>query len=110
MPGFPGMSTLDISEADFSALCQSCGACCAYSHEWPRFSLEDDAALAQIPAAFVDDAHGRMRCEGERCSALAGEVGIATSCSVYAVRPDVCRDCLPGDDACRIARQHFGLP
>ena len=21
-------------------LCQSCGACCAYSAEWPRFSKE----------------------------------------------------------------------
>ncbi|WP_300299622.1 YkgJ family cysteine cluster protein [Ferrovibrio sp.] len=89
--------------------CQSCGACCAYSRDWPRFSLEEDAALARIPARFVDDEAGRMRCDGNRCSALQGEVGAQTSCGVYAVRPEVCRACQPGDDACRIARAHFGL-
>ena len=27
-----------------------------------------------------------MRCVGDRCSALAGEIGVATACRVYAVR------------------------
>lgn len=89
--------------------CQSCGACCAYSRDWPRFTLEDDAAIARIPARFVDDAAGRMRCEGERCSALAGTVGSHTACQVYDTRPDVCRACQPGDDACQIARAHHGF-
>jgi Fe-S-cluster containining protein len=96
--------------ADTSALCQSCGACCAYSKEWPRFSTEDDADLARIPPAFVDDGQNRMRCNGDRCTALRGEVGVATACAVYAVRPEVCRTCLPGDDACTLARLRFGLP
>jgi Fe-S-cluster containining protein len=95
------------AEAAFE--CRTCGACCAYSSEWPRFSLEDDAALARIPRGFVDDERGRMRCEGNRCTALVGEVGIATSCAVYAVRPDVCRACLPGDDECLRARALFNL-
>jgi Fe-S-cluster containining protein len=96
-------------DLDAEALCQSCGACCAYSREWPRFSLEDDAALDLIPREFVDDAHGRMRCAGDRCTALVGDIGISTSCAVYAVRPDVCRACLPGDDACQMARRRFNL-
>ncbi len=91
------------------ATCRACGACCAHSAEWPRFALEDDAALAAIPPVYVDDARGTMRCEGDRCSALVGDVGVATSCAVYAVRPDVCRACLPGDDACAIARRGFTL-
>ncbi len=90
--------------------CQGCGACCAYSHEWPRFTLEDDADLALIPPKFVDDGQGRMRCDGERCSALTGAIGEHTACSVYAVRPIVCRDCQPGDDACEMARAHYGFP
>lgn len=94
---------------DAQAVCQACGACCAFSSEWPRFSLEDEAALERIPRAFVDDGQGRMRCEGDRCAALVGEVGVATSCAVYAVRPDVCRACAPGDDACEMARRRFGL-
>jgi hypothetical protein len=92
-----------------SALCQSCGACCAYSREWPRFSTEDDADLARIPAALVDEGRGRMRCNGDRCAALVGDVGVATACAIYEERPQVCRTCLPGDAECAMARQRFGL-
>jgi Fe-S-cluster containining protein len=94
---------------DETAVCRACGACCSFSREWPRFSLEDDADLDRIPRAFVDDARGRMRCNGNRCSALVGDVGVSTSCAVYAVRPDVCRACLPGDDACQMARRRFNM-
>ncbi|MGP0095231.1 MAG: YkgJ family cysteine cluster protein [Xanthobacteraceae bacterium] len=94
---------------DGSAICRACGACCWFSPEWPRFSLEDDATLDRIPGAFVDDVRGRMRCNGDRCTALVGNVGISTSCAVYAVRPEVCRACLPGDDACQMARRRFNL-
>jgi uncharacterized protein len=89
--------------------CRTCGACCSFSADWPRFSTEDDADLDRIPREYVDDGEGRMRCDGARCAALTGEVGVSTSCAVYAVRPDVCRACLPGDDACLTARRHFGL-
>lgn len=91
-----------------SALCQACGACCAYSHEWPRFTLETDAEIERIPAALIDDSQSRMRCEGERCAALSGEIGIASACTIYQIRPIVCRDCLPGDDACTMARAARG--
>ena len=50
-----------------------------------------------------------MRCDGDRCAALTGDVGVATSCAVYDVRPDVCRTCEPGDAACVAARLGFGL-
>jgi Fe-S-cluster containining protein len=103
------MTTVDGYDEAASAMCQACGACCSFSREWPRFSLEDDAALDRIPAAFVKDDRAGMRCKGDRCLALVGEVGAATSCAVYAVRPDVCRAAMPGDEACRIARKHFGL-
>jgi uncharacterized protein len=46
--------------------CQACGACCSYSREWPRFSLESEADLARIPRALIDDELGRMRCNGDR--------------------------------------------
>jgi len=90
--------------------CQSCGACCCYSANWPRFTVEDDAALDLIPAKYVNERQSGMRCEGDRCSALSGEVGIATLCAIYAVRPEVCRICLPGDVECNMARRRHGLP
>jgi cold shock CspA family protein len=89
--------------------CQLCGACCSFSAEWPRFSLEDEAYINQIPRAYVDDQQGRMRCSGNRCAALVGDVGVSTACAIYTVRPDVCKACLPGDDACQSARRGFNL-
>ncbi|HEY0848329.1 MAG TPA: YkgJ family cysteine cluster protein [Bradyrhizobium sp.] len=89
--------------------CQSCGACCAYSANWPRFTIEDDAALDLIPAKYVNERQSGMRCDGDRCSALTGDVGVTTSCAIYAVRPEVCRTCSPGDAECNVARRRYGL-
>jgi uncharacterized protein len=89
--------------------CRTCGACCSFSSEWPRFSLENDADLARIPQAYIDDNTARMRCSGDRCTALVGEVGNSTACAIYTERPIVCRACLPGDDSCKMARRHFNL-
>jgi Fe-S-cluster containining protein len=89
--------------------CQSCGACCDYSREWPRLTLEDDDEIALIPSHLLDKDAGRMRCAGNRCSALVGEVGVSTACSIYDVRPLVCGACMPGDDACLAARKRHGL-
>lgn len=65
--------------------------------------------LDRIPSRYVDAGRARMRCDGDRCSALTGDIGVSTVCAVYPVRPQVCRDCAPGDEACRIARRGFGL-
>lgn len=89
--------------------CVRCGACCAYSANWPRFSTEDDAALSLIPDALVNERQSGMRCDGERCCALSGQIGVATSCAIYAVRPEVCRSCEPGDPECNMARRRHGL-
>jgi uncharacterized protein len=103
------METIDPA-TDGPSPCQACGACCAYSSNWPRFTTEDDAALDLIPAKFVNDRQSGMRCDGDRCSALTGKVGVATSCGIYAIRPEVCRTCMPGDVECGMARKRHGLP
>jgi Fe-S-cluster containining protein len=90
--------------------CRACGACCSFASCWPVFTTDSDADIAAIPRAYVNAENTGMHCEGNRCSALAGKVGIATTCLAYAVRPDVCRACSPGDGECNIARQAFGLP
>ena len=95
---------------DSESPCQCCGACCAYSENWPRFSTEDDAALDLIPPGFVNAQQSGMRCDGDRCSALSGRIGVETSCTIYAVRPEVCRTCMPGDAECTMARRKWGLP
>lgn len=84
--------------------CVTCGACCATSRDWPRFSLETDEELARIPASLIDDSQGRMKCNGDRCAALTGDIGKHVACSIYEVRPHVCRECQPGDPECLTAR------
>ena len=54
-----------------------------------RTCRHDAAALARIPRRFVDRDRSRMRCYGDRCAALVGDVGAATACVIYAVRPEV---------------------
>jgi len=103
----PGIEV--VSTSTDASICRSCGACCAFSRDWPRFTTETDAEIDCIAGTFVDDGLDRMRCDGDRCAALVGEVGASTTCAVYAVRPDVCRACEPGDEACGIARHKFGL-
>jgi Fe-S-cluster containining protein len=88
--------------------CLSCGACCAFSHEWPRFTLETETEILAIRAALTGERG--MRCIGDRCSALSGEVGVKTACTVYEVRPHVCRSCEAGDPECNMARAKFGFP
>ena len=90
--------------------CQACGACCHYSENWPRFTTEDDAELDLIPEEFVNERLSGMRCAENRCPGLSGKVGKATSCLIYAVRPEVCRACMPGDPECAMARKRHGLP
>jgi len=102
IPCYPTRMTLAVPTDDFD--CQSCGACCSYSEDWPRFSLETDEELDLIPAEYVSADLGGMRCEDNRCSALDGKLGIHVGCKIYAVRPIVCRTCMPGDDECLMAR------
>jgi Fe-S-cluster containining protein len=51
-----------------------------------------------------------------RCIALEGSVGEAVYCSIYAYRPEACREFAPlsfigkGDESCNSARRHCGLP
>lgn len=105
-----GVSQNEQTSLDVDTVCQSCGACCDYSADWPRFTLETDEEIALVPSSLISANGGRMRCNGDRCCALKGEVGKVTACSVYAVRPIVCRECEPGDEACTIARTARGLP
>lgn len=99
----------DSAQLDNSKLCQSCGACCAFDELWPRFSLESDAEIATIPEALINTRGSGMRCEGCRCAALNGEIGEHATCTIYKVRPLVCRDCQPGDEECNMARAKYGF-
>jgi Fe-S-cluster containining protein len=72
--------------------------------------MEDEDEIALIPEALVAESGVGMRCEGDRCAALSGDIGVATTCTIYGLRPDVCRLCQPGDPECVMARTRWSLP
>jgi len=88
--------------------CLRCGACCAYSATWP--ALIGDGDGADIPDDLIDPDRGQMLCHGNRCAALAGEIGIQAQCSVYANRPLVCREFQAGSVDCLMVRRSYNLP
>ena len=88
--------------------CRACGACCAYSADWPRLLVARDRG-PEGPPPDLRTADGYLRCEGRRCLALRGSVGEGTSCAIYARRPQSCRDCEAGSVSCLVARRFYGL-
>jgi Fe-S-cluster containining protein len=105
--------------------CTRCGACCAaFRVDFHHSELSTAAAggvPGGVPAALTVPLTAslvRMRGTDEappRCIALAGEIGSAVRCTIYAGRPSPCRDFAPyaplgiGDDACARARARHGL-
>ncbi len=89
--------------------CRTCGACCAYSASWPEFDPLDAADGSTVPVELVRPDGGGMACDGDRCRALAGVVGDAVHCTVYAQRPALCREFEAGSDTCLLVRDFFGL-
>src|SRR5258707_15832978 len=102
------MNVLPTQPAELTASeCGACGACCSFSPEWPRISLESDVDLDRIPHAYVDGDLGRMRFSTNRCATLVGVVAFSTTCAIYTVRPDIWRRCFPGDESCKMPRGRF---
>ena len=56
--------------------CQSCGACCAYSRNWPRFSRLKTTLRSTSSRKVRRREQFGMRCDGDRCSALSGRIGV----------------------------------
>lgn len=105
--------------------CNTCGACCCNTlrnvkNGWTSYVevLPSDALYKQpklrAQLTVLDEAGVyQMRLVGEeqRCTALAGELGKSTRCTIYALRPDGCRQVEPGDEEClRARRSHLRIP
>ncbi len=99
--------------------CQSCGACCArFRVDFHPAELVGGAFAwgAGVPVAMtVRLTPNLVRMCGTdaqppRCVALAGEIGRAVQCTIYAERPSPCREFDTEHEACQRARRYFGLP
>ena len=122
-----------MSRADVPP-CVECGACCAGEpgslpgEPYVSLSTRDVKRLPGHPRRnlLVIGTHRRLpiTCEDWTdydlrtkrnkqgltvCVGLSGEVGKRVSCSLYAVRPTVCRSFEPGSKECHEARKCEGL-
>lgn len=90
--------------------CLACGACCREGYDTVEVD-DDDPAVARFPELFARGPFGRLNLarSGPRCACLDGAPG-AWKCSIYADRPQTCRDVEVGGEACRFARARVGLP
>ncbi len=75
--------------------CMSCGACCAHF----RIMLHSDEVepVGRVPRALVNPVGAAFCMKGTdvfppRCIALEGELGQVVRCTIYADRPQVCRE------------------
>lgn len=95
------MIDVEITDAD----CQSCGACCQTSRGagragfWAACSPSDVARMPRrvrlklVASRSSDGARGKatpLRIDGT-CGFLRGVVGDRVTCSIYDVRPTLCR-------------------
>lgn len=106
-----------MDDTDAAALdCQTCGACCHGDDGWVHVGAEDDARVAEAPAlrrVVVLLRHGEhakrsLRMVDGACAALR-RAGGRVACSIYADRPQVCREVAVGSVTCRAARSARGL-
>jgi Fe-S-cluster containining protein len=86
----------------------ACGTCCfSQLHTFVRVSGDDYARLAERADALVrfDGVRAYMCMTDGHCSALSIEPQSGEFvCTVYADRPDVCRELEQGSGACRAER------
>lgn len=103
--------------------CTACGACCAFFRASFFYREADDHNPHGVPVHLTDDLSDFRRVmrgtdhNEPYCVALAGEIGRAVGCSIYARRSSVCREFpasyhdgrTPNPD-CDRARARHGLP
>ena len=113
-----------ITDAD----CQSCGACCQTSHRAPRDSerfrfwadctpadvkrMPRRVRLKLVPTRGADGTRSMATPLGfdGRCGFLRGAIADQVKCSIYDVRPSLCRAFRAGSEFCRASRREIGLP
>lgn len=115
---------------EYSAKCQSCGACCsyyAYHESGLGVPVDHGELIGDLRYTFKHPMNLRLQNTNtgvilentqidywmkskkedgwKKCIALEGHVGVAVNCTVYEKRPPVCVDFLPGSDSCLKARR-----
>jgi Fe-S-cluster containining protein len=128
-PGHAGCSLVRVVQMAVESLaefdCQTCGACCVSPNTGDAYvALSDSEATrmtwAQLPVIlqrqggdppeFLPKLGTKLDANAMNvCAAFGGVVRSTCFCSIYADRPQACRQFDVGGNACREARRKVGL-
>jgi Fe-S-cluster containining protein len=102
----------NLSQVEYE--CDGCGACC---HTYPIFAAESDAhrepritAEGKRLAPWLEMPQWRYQLFPLPFHTTCCFLDTEKRCSIYATRPDVCRQFAAGSDQCQEARARAGLP
>jgi Putative zinc- or iron-chelating domain len=113
---------MSMKETITSETCLTCGACCLPFEQEPFVDLlpEDlerlgpgaGRRLVEEEALRIKEIHPTKgllnKCTVCACIALKGNPFHKVQCSIYQIRPHVCRDAVkPGTRICRKVRSHY---
>ena len=112
-PVEPGWPSCERWEATLD--CQECAACCGEAYHSVTVA-GDDPIVQRHPELVVHrDGYSEIRREGGHCAALVHRASPAVPalprfhCSIYADRPECCREFARGGPHCLTARRRLGF-
>jgi hypothetical protein len=89
--------------------CLACGACCREGFDSVTVGVRDAVVWRQPQMVVKQGPVFTLLRTGERCAALELTGPTACRCAIYQDRPQACRDLMPGDRRCLVARRRVGL-
>ncbi len=105
----PGAAACALYRATLD--CQECGACCRHAYDIVEVARRE---IVTVRHPQLVEQKGRLlqlrRSEDRmRCAALAGPPEGPYGCTIYADRPNTCREFTAGTSSCVTARRWVGL-
>lgn len=112
-----------VSAEEVTLDCRTCGACCLSEYarlttyiplseeDLGRFTASMRRRLVVLDRMGLPNLGVKRHGRGTQkiCTQHVGRVGHKSACSIYARRPEACREFEPGSEACQYARRDAGL-
>jgi hypothetical protein len=89
--------------------CRACAACCREGFDSVTVGMREAVVWRQPAMVVRSGPRFALLRANERCAALEQTAPAQYGCSIYPDRPQACREVMPGDRRCLVARRRVGL-
>jgi hypothetical protein len=89
--------------------CRACGACCREGFDTVTVGMREAVVWRQPALVVRSGPRFQLLRANQRCAALEETAPAAYRCTIYQDRPQACREVMPGDRRCLVARRRVGL-